>query len=462
MKSKNKVDQLTAMKLGINLWQSYNNVNMYGPAHPLAQTAMKGFYEQLKKLLENTSPLILHLQGKNLVCEGWILEKEINNLHFINRLNTSGITSVSFLNSILFSSLVEFLKILNDTLNFDAVSSMVLRLKELDIKNIQLNTHEVPKPSKRSKQSPASSKSRPAMKSEKEIERKTEEVIPQEVWGIKLADLQGDPKDPVKSKLYQQFEKRLLRGVLHSPSKDSEKKEELKKVLDQSKLTLFKQMGKSGVTPLTIQELEGLYQQRLSVLLDTMRGQLLIDSIVGDRPLANKKELKTLAEKIKSDPEKDTLFNSVLYLLGEKNYPKELLDFFIKVTLPSPKSKEKIKEKKKPKISYQLPRGIPTLKETLRFLATEINRNLRYSTPFSCLSISVANLSTEEESRKPEPEELAPVFRKITKLLNKSLRNLDFIGSLGPLKNNHLMVIMIMTEKEGLMKVAMRLVEIID
>jgi PleD family two-component response regulator len=99
------------------------------------------------------------------------------------------------------------------------------------------------------------------------------------------------------------------------------------------------------------------------------------------------------------------------------------------------------------------------MRETHRYLELEISRTLRYHTPFSCLSISVANVTSGKQLRGPTPSDLAAAFLEITRKLRNSLRNLDFIGSLGTLRDNHIFVIMTMTDMEGCQTVAMRLGE---
>jgi hypothetical protein len=197
------------------------------------------------------------------------------------------------------------------------------------------------------------------------------------------------------------------------------------------------------------------------MMVGMILARTLVDSALDRTRLPDEPGLKTLAEKIKDHAEGETILNSVLFLLEEMGYAKELLDGFIHMVMdtvpeveldleparekpePMPKSKGK-----KPK-SYRLPRGIPNLKETKKLLELEIERNLRYNSPFTCMSISVTGVSAGIEPRDPEPGEIAAVFQELYTQVKASLRTLDFIGSLGTVKGNHLVVIMSMTDEEG-------------
>jgi hypothetical protein len=66
------------------------------------------------------------------------------------------------------------------------------------------------------------------------------------------------------------------------------------------------------------------------------------------------------------------------------------------------------------------------------------------------------------EVRPPTPEELAEIFQATAKLLSHSLRKIDFIGSLGTVKDNYIFIIMSMTDKTGCQKAEQRIASLLN
>jgi hypothetical protein len=68
----------------------------------------------------------------------------------------------------------------------------------------------------------------------------------------------------------------------------------------------------------------------------------------------------------------------------------------------------------------------------------------------------------EKDVRPPTTEELADIFQEVARLLTQSLRKIDFIGSLGTLKDNYLFVIMTMTDQFGCQKAEARIAGLLN
>jgi hypothetical protein len=189
----------------------------------------------------------------------------------------------------------------------------------------------------------------------------------------------------------------------------------------------------------------------------------MIEAVSQELDQTDEERLDALAKRVRQKKEFLHFLNSLLFVLENKGFEKAQLDKFISTVMdhteateeerPSPKQ-TKAAEKKK---LFRLPKEILNSKETKAYLQREIYRSLRYVTPFSCLSISVSMVRSAEGFREPTMEELAKIAAAMTKYLSGLLRNLDLIGSLGPLRSNHLLIIMTMTHESGAQKLRERL-----
>lgn len=632
-KANSNISKNEALNLVRSFWLAFNNVNMYGTEHPTALNSAEKFYHLLKTILEITAPFTLHIEGGNLICEEWKMDEEIRAQRLVDRLNQTGITSVSFLESILQDDLMEFFKILMEARTFQTLDNIIKHMEEIDLQSIQLNyfvfqkvaideklrsqkEDSIPETEstvlvetkrestaeklldtffqseseralsmieklKTIRQRLESGSSMPlenveeavsqfktaveedftseisvdvtpqereaifeeldaitvtligrniyqALKAEdwpvteigniiqrleqeleqggkifpqikdfllknsitllqymqfihklsqemtaerfdslllkskghigfsvqeivKEMKRNPADIVSIATLGIELASLLGMDRLPIVKLFFQYTEKAIRNRVLTNlTGKEIEKSEEIESRIEETKQQLFKQLVENRMTKEILQEFDDLYQQRFPVLIGLIWAQILIDLALDRKHLPGVPGLKALAEKIKSNSEGKTILNHVLFLLEERGSSEEMLDSFIRmVTGITPAVKElKRHEKKDQRKIYRLPPGISSFRETKKYLDMEIHRNLRYNAPISCVSISVVSISFGEESRIPETRELYPIFVEITNLLKRSLRNLDFIGSLGSVKDNHIFIIMSMTGKE--------------
>jgi hypothetical protein len=300
-----------------------------------------------------------------------------------------------------------------------------------------------------------------------EMRNKTEQIIPLVNLAMKLEPLMNDAGEPVMYFLYQYAEKELRSLVMKSLThKTIETREDIETDIDISKQQYLRELAEGGMALKIVRDLNNIIKQRISVLGGLIWAEWLIHATGSPDRLPGGKELRLLAEKINSLPEGNALLNSVLYVLEEKGLSRELLNRFIKMATGA-KAMEirdtgagvqgEADEPEAAGKSPRLPQGIPNIKETQRYLEMEINRALRYHTPLSCLSISVAGVVDGQQLRPPTPPELAAAFLEILQLLEASLRNLDYIGSLGTLTDNHIFVVMTMTGQEGGQTVADRI-----
>jgi len=291
-----------------------------------------------------------------------------------------------------------------------------------------------------------------------EIEKNQEEMIPLTTLAIKLESLISDSSKPMMNYLYQHAEKELREIVMKKISgKKIEKREDIGPYLEESRLALLRKLAERGLILKIVQDLNNLIIRRKETLWGLIWAQHLIETGSPTSRLPGGEELRLLAEKIKPLKDGTSILNAALYVLEEKGLSRELLNRFIKITT----GKKTIgrTDKTFTAKTLHLPIDVAGFEETLRYLDMEISRNLRYHTPFSCISISVPGVTTDKQLREPDLNEKAAIFSEITSLLKNCLRNLDFIGSLGDLSENHLFVIMTMTGSEGTLTVAMRLAE---
>ncbi|MCP5104759.1 MAG: hypothetical protein GY950_15345 [bacterium] len=497
--SSGTIDRDAAVSLARSFLLAFNNVNMYGPEHPAARSGADDFYNKLKDLFAGAASLTFHLERGILICEGWRIEREVKNQRLVERLESAGINSISFLDAVEPGEVVELLRVLLDARTFKTLDLILEHMEEENAGNIRFNHFIYKKVSADEEPragdevagtgtgSPVESMARNIVRTLKtedwtpaemeaffegweqnikntgamlpqlkdflfqngltqseylqfvhklsqempegefgalvegsgkeigvsvndvreEIKKSPAHIVSLVKMGVQFARLLEEDREPLIQLLFQYTENALRSRVLtRFTGKEDEARENLGRGIEEIKHQLYRQMLENEVPPEILRELDGLFKERLPVFIDTLRPRLLPDA----------------ASAAPAAP-----------------------------AAPASAAEEKTDRRQ----LYLLPTGVMHLKETKKSLEMEIERNSRYNTPFSCISISVAG----EESAEPEPWEILPVFTAVTELLERSLRTLDFIGSLGSVKDNHLLVIMSMTDKEGSEIVLMRLLK---
>lgn len=212
-------------------------------------------------------------------------------------------------------------------------------------------------------------------------------------------------------------------------------------------------MESEGINKDLLHDIKNHLLKRSNILTGQIWSEWVINKVSGNKALSESEQIKMLTDIINQNKESQKFINYLLIALEEKSYKKELLNDLIKNISGSPEEREKegIKTGSKTELkrpgSVKLPKDISNLRETKAYLQTEINRNHRHKTSFSCISISVAQVKLGSEIRFPTTADLKRIFQVVTKILTHSLRKIDFIGSLGSLKDNYILIIMTMTDE---------------
>ena len=95
------------------LWVSFNSFNMYGPDHPAARKELKKLYQHLKEMLDTISRLTMHTEAGSLFCEEWQMDREVDIKRLVDRMNSLGIHSITFFDSLRQEDLLELIKLLS-------------------------------------------------------------------------------------------------------------------------------------------------------------------------------------------------------------------------------------------------------------------------------------------------------------------------------------------------------------
>ncbi len=110
---------------------------------------------------------------------------------------------------------------------------------------------------------------------------------------------------------------------------------------------------------------------------------------------------------------------------------------------------------KKGRSALKLPQGIENFKNSRLRLEQEVYRSLRYNQPLSVLLVSFI------QENRDFPESLADGFREALPLIRSKLRFVDFIGTLGQLKANRILIILPQTALDGAQVVGERIFKVL-
>lgn len=133
------IDKDTAVKIVRGFWLAFNSMNMYGAEHPAARANAEKFHALLLKVMATAAPLTFHVENNVLACEEWKIDKEVLIQRLIQRLNSTGINSISFQEAIQPEHVVELLNIMIDARNFQSLGAILQHMKEKEIDTIQFN-----------------------------------------------------------------------------------------------------------------------------------------------------------------------------------------------------------------------------------------------------------------------------------------------------------------------------------
>jgi hypothetical protein len=239
----------------------------------------------------------------------------------------------------------------------------------------------------------------------------------------------------------------------HTFNENFDKAEDIEKTFYDVKAQQISKMIRQGFDVESLRKADSQLEQRAAILVDLIKAEKIIHDVQKQPQISQEESIELFIEKIKQCPDIPTFINSMLFVLEEKGFSKEFMEEMLSqlsadknVPLETNAAEERPENSDAAKKIYQWPKDVSGLKKTKKNLEKEIYRNIRYNAPFSCISLSVENIVAAGEIRKPSMEELTIIYPVLTAILRKSLRILDMIGSLGPLKNNHIILIMPMTD----------------
>ncbi len=414
-------------------WIAFNNFNMYGQDHPIAKKGAENFYFYLNKAFNIITPIDFHMEGESLICNKCIIDDKIKTQRLTDRFKFAGIHSISLHKEVSINDLIELFVLLNDSKNFQTVQKISESIKEKGIKGIHLNYFTY-------------------KKVVDDNETETELLT----LAKKIASLSGIDQDkliPVFIKDTEIAIKKIASNYIHDNQVSNIKK--LQNILSHMKKHFIKNLDKYGMKPDIISKIDNQLSDRFNVVFNALTAEWIINAVSYKKNLSNEQLIETLTDLFKKNKHLMEYGESIVSVLQEKGISIKLLEEFTKNFQTVDLKKEiiitesKINKKSPIKKLFKFPIEILKVKETKKNLQNEIYRNLRYNTPLSCISLSVAWINTNSILREPDIEELDKTFSEVAKILTPSLRLLDTIGSLGSLKYNHLLIILQMTDKAG-------------
>lgn len=252
-------------------------------------------------------------------------------------------------------------------------------------------------------------------------------------------------------RFYENFESMLLRFLLAAipQSGDATDLTQLTKSTEETDWKLLNELEDSLRDHQLLEEVGTRLQDRFANRV----ALLWADMIWQQHQPLSEENLPAFFSKVEADlsgnKDGQVFLQSLLYLLDERGLPDKLFAAIWErlvrkgggEELEEPASMNRLK----------LPREIETRKEIIRDVETEMYRYNRYTAPFSCLSISLYGIRNDPKGkiRSFNDEELNALFQFLGHELQASLRKLDRVGSLGPMRTNHLLILLPMTDVTG-------------
>lgn len=504
-----ELDEQGALHLTRSFWLAYNNINMYGDKHPQATRAVDAFHDQLTHQLEQHKRILFHIDQNGFLCGPWRMDRELRIMRLVERFTTSGIESVTFEPSVSNKGLGFFMTVLIDMRNFRNAKEIEGALKAAEANGIRINRHKYASVKmitdigsiKEEKSAvdltttpeslpkvPVFGQGEPGDQTGRDDEEKAETVAPRgPVGNLDLGEISLDgmergsdepegQNEPVST--WSQLMRRLLKeinqykGAVDKDLGFDRFYEGMETVILHYLLDSRGKADDSVSLSHLVTTIEELDWKLLSELEGPLRDHLLLEGVgekLKDRfvnrlailwadtiwqihnPLdqSNLQQFFTRVEGDLGESKAPQIFlQSLLYLLDERGLPDKLFGLIWERLV-----RKSVVEEAKPKVPLRLklPKDIESRKEILRDVETEMYRHNRYTAPFSCLSISLVGIRSEPRGklRSFDDEELDALYRFLAAELQISLRKLDRVGSLGPVRSNHLLVLLPMTDVTG-------------
>ena len=498
------VDEQGAMHLTRSFWLAFNSINMYGEQHPQAVRAVDAFHVQLRHLLNLHQRILFHLESDGFFCGTWRMDRDLRILRLVDRLKSSGVDAITFEASVTGQGLGFFVSLLIDAKNFRTAKEIEGALKAADVFGIRINRHKyasapvITDIGTVSARIPGKGPEVVLVKAAKEL--KTAD-IPAEADGGGMQednelDIQFQPGSldlgeiPLESpqaargekddreirtwpelierlygeigrmkggavssarfdRFYETLESLILRYLLVS-SPDEEGSRELKGLHSRMEELDWKLLSELDGPLREHQLFEGV-GGRLKDRFVSRLALLWADTVWHLFQPLGEENLPAFFSRVNEDlakSENRQLFlQSLLYLLDERGLPDTL---FASVWERLVRRGGETLAPEKP-LRLKLPREIESRKEIQRAIETEMYRNNRYASPFSCLSVSLLGVRDQAGGamRAFGDEELGSLFTFLGHELSSSLRQLDRVGSFGPVRQNHILILLPMTDVTG-------------
>ena len=118
---------------------SFNNVTVYGAAHPSAQKSIQDFFVHANKILTGIPAVTLLLERDSFYIEQWRVDKGLSIGKIIGSFKKLGLQSITIERGVSRDHLRDFLFILGDNRTFPSVDAMKQELSNRAITAVRLN-----------------------------------------------------------------------------------------------------------------------------------------------------------------------------------------------------------------------------------------------------------------------------------------------------------------------------------
>lgn len=503
------LDEQSALHLTRAFWLAFNSINMYGDNHPQATRAVDSFHALLVHKLIEFQRILFHVERDGFFCGTWRMDRELKIMRLTERLTVSGVDAITFEQSVTNRGLGLFVTLLIDTKNFRTASEIEGALKAADVYGIRINRHKyvaqvitdigtitpvktesVFKGLEISAEEQKASAfdeldAQPDTVAENAEEDSEADIdIQFQAGSLDLGEITVDSPQAVRDKrslqtwpdlterlfseivkykggaeptarfdrFYEILESLILRYLLDSKA-SGEEAVELDRQLARMEEVDWKLLSELDA-PLRDHQLLEAVGGRLKDRFVNRVALLWADTLWQQYQPLDEDKLPAFFAKVQADmaksPNPQVFLQTLLYLLDERGLTDTLFALVWERLVRHGGTAQASAETVVP-VRLRMPQKIETRREILHDIETEMYRHNRYASPFSCLSISLLGVRNEAKGKicSFSDKELSDLYAFLAEELSASLRQLDRVGTLGPMRQNHLLILLPMTDVTG-------------
>ena len=251
----------------------------------------------------------------------------------------------------------------------------------------------------------------------------------------------GEDQSQMSSVLADYIESVSSKMTLDSPATSGKSGgKALGNIIHDIETQLVEKLNKQDVSKDIIKEVEKQLAERFPKTLSELKVNWIVNIISSGEDLSNSNIVRLLTTSISNKAELDVIKTPIEKAMRARGLTEEQAQEVFKEFEDNFEKKQR---------SSSLLKVILSANNTKFFVNRLIKENMRYHNPFTCINLSVAKVNRAGNRCAADPAIVSKVMPGICAILEKMLRDIDLIGSLGKVGENNLFVILPMTNEYG-------------